>query len=220
MNMRYTYDALGRLVAAVYDGDQGGQQIGGQEIAISYDGVGNPVTVVVKGPALPVQAQTPGPALPVQAQTPGPALPVQTPGPAPVRAAPGIPQPAAPAQRPPSAPTQVAPMPQLTPQPPAPARARVGRLTVRSGALAPREFLIGEALELGREPDNDAMLPDPKVSRHHARIRRDGERYELADLGSSNGTFVNGERIAAPARLEDGDVILIGDVELIFSQRD
>ena len=208
MTIRYTYDALGRLVAAVVDGDQGGQQIGGQEIAISYDGVGNPVTVMVKATQ------------PVQAQTPGPALPVQTPGPAPVRAAPGIPQPVAPAQRPPSAPTQVAPMPQLPPQPPAPARIPVGRLTVRSGALARREFLIGEALELGREPDNDAMLPDPKVSRHHARIRRDGERYELADLGSSNGTFVNGERIAAPARLEDGDVILIGDVELIFSQRD
>jgi len=209
MNVRYTYDALGRLVAAVYDGDQGGPQIGGQEIAISYDGVGNPVTVVVKA------AQTPGPATPVQALTPGPA---------PVRAAPA-PEPAAPvraapAQRPPSAPTQVAPMPQLTPQPPAPAHIPVGRLTIRSGALAPREFLIGEALELGREPDNDAMLPNPKVSRHHARIRRDGERYELADLGSSNGTFVNGERIAAPARLEDGDVILIGDVELIFSNRD
>lgn len=190
MNVRYTYDALGRLVAAVVDGDQGGQQIGGQEIAISYDGVGNPVTVVVKA--------------------------AQTPGPAPVRAAPGIPQP--PARRPPSAPTQVAPMPQLTPQPPAPARAGVGRLTVRSGELASREFLIGEALELGREPDNDAMLPDPKVSRHHARIQRDGERYVLADLDSSNGTFVNGERVTAPARLEEGDVILIGDVELLFSR--
>lgn len=201
MNVRYTYDALGRLVAAVVDGDQGGQQIGGQEIAISYDGVGNPVTVVVKA------AQTPGPAIPVQALTPGPA---------PVRAAPGIPQP--PARRPPSAPTQVAPMPQLTPQPPAPARIPVGRLTVRSGELASREFLIGEALELGREPDNDAMLPDPKVSRHHARIQRDGERYVLADLDSSNGTFVNGERVVAPVKLEEGDVILIGDVELLFSR--
>ena len=192
MNVRYTYDALGRLVTAVYDGDQGDAIPDGQEIALSYDGAGNPVTVVVKA-AAPVRAAAPVPVAPVRA---------------------------APAQRPPSAPTQVGPMPQLTPQPPAPPRIPVGRLTIRSGAMAPREFVIGEALELGREPDNDAMLPDPKVSRHHARIRRDGNRYELADLGSSNGTFVNGERVAAPARLEDGDVIMIGDVELIFSDRD
>lgn len=173
INTRYTYDVLGRLVTAV--------TADGQNLTLTYDAAGNPVSMARQG--------------------------------APGRAAP---QPAAP-RRPLSAPTQVGPLPQLTPQ--ALARTRVGRLTVRSGALASREFLIGEALELGREPDNDAMLPDPKVSRHHARIQRDGERYVLADLGSSNGTFVNGERVAAPARLEDGDVIMIGDVELIFSDR-
>lgn len=168
----------------------------GQNLTLTYDAAGNPISMVYQG--------APGKALPLVA------------APQSVSA----PQPVAAPRRSPSAPTQVGSLPQLTPQTPAPARARVGRLTVRSGELASREFLIGEALELGREPDNDAMLPDPKVSRRHARIRRDGERYVLADLGSSNGTFVNGERVVAPARLEDGDVILIGDVELVFNDRD
>jgi YD repeat-containing protein len=172
INTRYTYDILGRLVTAV--------AADGQNLTLTYDAAGNPVSMVYQG--------------------------------APGRAAPAV---APPPRRPLSAPTQVGMLPQVTPQ--APGRPRVGRLTVRSGELASREFLIGEALELGREPDNDAMLPDPKVSRHHARIRRDGERYVLADLGSSNGTFVNGERVNAPASLEDGDVILLGDVELVFS---
>ena len=51
-------------------------------------------------------------------------------------------------------------------------------------------------IRIGRVPDNDLVLPDLNVSRHHAELRRhpDG-RFELADLGSHCGTFVNGQRI-------------------------
>jgi pSer/pThr/pTyr-binding forkhead associated (FHA) protein len=67
----------------------------------------------------------------------------------------------------------------------------------------------GEAL-LGRSRDCLVRLDAPGVSRHHARIRVDGEGATLEDLGSRNGTFVAGERLQAPRRLQDGDEILLG----------
>ncbi len=70
---------------------------------------------------------------------------------------------------------------------------------------------------LGRWDDNDVVVDDRWVSRHHARIRREGERYVVEDLGSKNGTFVNGQRIAGPTELADGDVVQVTPlVELTF----
>jgi pSer/pThr/pTyr-binding forkhead associated (FHA) protein len=62
---------------------------------------------------------------------------------------------------------------------------------------------------IGRWPDNDIVIADRWVSRHHARIERRGLRYVIEDLGSKNDTFVNGERLTAPHELEDGDRIQI-----------
>ncbi len=62
---------------------------------------------------------------------------------------------------------------------------------------------------IGRLPENDVYIDDRWISRHHARICREGSRYVLEDLGSKNGLFLNGKRLVEPAALEDGDVIQI-----------
>lgn len=71
-------------------------------------------------------------------------------------------------------------------------------------ALRPGENL------LGRVEDGAAWIESPTVSRRHARILIEGEQAILEDLGSKNGTFLRGERIAGPTPLRDGDVIRLG----------
>ena len=66
-------------------------------------------------------------------------------------------------------------------------------------------------LRIGRAPDNDLVVPDLSVSRVHAELRNLGDgRYEIADLGSHNGTFVNGQRIASATTVTEQDLIGIG----------
>jgi cytochrome P450/NADPH-cytochrome P450 reductase len=65
------------------------------------------------------------------------------------------------------------------------------------------------ALRIGRAPDNDLIVADPGVSRHHAVLRSAADVCSIEDLGSSNGTFVNGQQVSA-ARLADGDLVTIG----------
>ena len=69
--------------------------------------------------------------------------------------------------------------------------------------------LEAQETTIGRWPDNDVVIADRWVSRHHARIVRRGLRYVIEDLGSKNDTFVNGQRLTAPHELEDGDRIQI-----------
>lgn len=71
---------------------------------------------------------------------------------------------------------------------------------------------------LGRSQDNDVHVPDQRASRHHARIDSQQGVYVISDLGSANGTFVNGQRIQRQA-LRDGDEIRIGDTSLRFRSR-
>lgn len=76
--------------------------------------------------------------------------------------------------------------------------------------------LAGAATRIGRSPDNDVVLTDAKVSRHHAVINNTGTGFSITDVGSANGVYVAGERIRASAALHNGDTIRIGEQEFIF----
>ncbi|TMF44420.1 MAG: FHA domain-containing protein, partial [Chloroflexi bacterium] len=73
-------------------------------------------------------------------------------------------------------------------------------------------------LTIGRTPGNQLVLAEPKVSSHHAEIRPQGQDYAIVDLGSTNGTFVNDQRLASnvPSMLRTGDTIVIGDTRITY----
>ncbi|KPV53094.1 hypothetical protein SE17_11625 [Kouleothrix aurantiaca] len=72
-------------------------------------------------------------------------------------------------------------------------------------------------LTVGRGLNNDIILEDTRVSRHHAQLRYRARRFWINDMGSTNGTFVNGEQIEEKA-LRDGDTISLGGLELTFKE--
>jgi SARP family transcriptional regulator, regulator of embCAB operon len=84
------------------------------------------------------------------------------------------------------------------------------------GADGQRHPLTGSATRIGRNSDNDIVLSDVKVSRHHAVITASGTAYVITDLGSVNGVRVRGQRIDPSAELFDGDRLRIGDQEFTF----
>ncbi|MUL75074.1 BTAD domain-containing putative transcriptional regulator [Mycolicibacterium sp. CBMA 226] len=77
-------------------------------------------------------------------------------------------------------------------------------------------LLKRSATRIGRNPDNDLVVPDDKASRHHAVINNADTAHIITDLGSANGVHVNGERIRATAELHDGDSIRIGGQVFVF----
>ena len=94
----------------------------------------------------------------------------------------------------------------------APGGQPIGSLVTPGGRRVPLEV---PAVSIGRLDTCDVVLDDPTVSRNHAEVRRDGEGFELVDLGSRNGTRVNGYGIVRQ-RLADGDELHIGAVPLRF----
>ena len=90
---------------------------------------------------------------------------------------------------------------------------RPGTIVMPSGD---RIELVDDTHTIGRLPDCTVVVSDSNVSRHHSRITRSGSGFVIADLNSTNGTFVNGERLLADHRLTEGDIITIGSVNLRF----
>jgi hypothetical protein len=75
-------------------------------------------------------------------------------------------------------------------------------------------FPLGfEPTSIGRHGDNEIILPDSQVSRHHAEIVMQGGRWLITDLGSANGTYVNGERLTGPHVLNHGDLVRVGQTQ-------
>ncbi len=90
-------------------------------------------------------------------------------------------------------------------------------ITIQSADGETHRFpLAKDHITIGRSRENDIFLPDQWLSRHHAEIRRDGDNFALRDLGSKNGTLLNGTRIAGEQRLRPGDVITLGEHALTF----
>jgi len=84
-----------------------------------------------------------------------------------------------------------------------------------------QEHLLEQAMtRLGRGLENGIVIVSKRASREHAHIRRDGRRTFLDDMGSTNGTFLNGERVLGSAQLRDGDQISIGEIMFIFHDPD
>jgi len=76
--------------------------------------------------------------------------------------------------------------------------------------------IVQQELVLGREPGRPGSIDDASVSRRHARLTRDEHGVTVADLGSKNGTYVRGSRIAEAVALKDGDEVRIGLVTFVF----
>jgi len=90
-------------------------------------------------------------------------------------------------------------------------------LTDPSGQEHP---LTSSTVTIGRALECDVVIVSKNVSREHARLRKEGHKWFVDDLGSTNGTFRNNERVLSTLDLRDGDSLKIGDVTFIFHDPD
>lgn len=89
-------------------------------------------------------------------------------------------------------------------------------LIVKRGASDGSRFLLDTEVTLaGRHPNADIFLDDVTVSRKHVQFVRDGKKFEVKDLASLNGTYLNGRRVDS-VTLTDGDEVAIGKFKLTF----
>jgi predicted component of type VI protein secretion system len=86
------------------------------------------------------------------------------------------------------------------------------RLTVRQGPVPGKVFeLAKDVMTIGRDVNNDLVINDSEVSRNHARLTSQSGGYLIEDLASTNGTFVNGQRLIGPKLLNSSDVVGLGE---------
>ncbi len=103
-----------------------------------------------------------------------------------------------------------------TPPPPSTATSPAARLVVRAGPERGKAFILQAETRVGRGAGNGVALSDARASRRHSQITRQGGQYVLVDLGSSHGTLVNNKPIQGSHVLKEGDVIKLGETELVF----
>ncbi|MBI4912413.1 MAG: FHA domain-containing protein [Acidobacteria bacterium] len=150
----------------------------------------------------------------------GHAAPPPLPPPLPPAPAPGWnPPPTPPGSQAPSVAVAPPPLPVRDAHPPAlppplPAGFPTG-LRFEDGPLAGRRIPLAPLLRVGREPQgNDLVVEDPSVSRRHAELRLEGGILTVRDLGSANGTRLNGLRLDGPGNLNPGDLLVFGNVRV------
>jgi pSer/pThr/pTyr-binding forkhead associated (FHA) protein len=76
-------------------------------------------------------------------------------------------------------------------------------------------YPLGSSLKIGKAPDNDIVIDHPTVSRNHLVVRRQGDQFLVQDLGSTNGTFIDGAQVRE-GFLRAGALLEVGDVQLRF----
>jgi pSer/pThr/pTyr-binding forkhead associated (FHA) protein len=132
---------------------------------------------------------------------------------------------AGPSEPPPGAPQRLSDtmlgVPVARNTPPSPTAAPLASLLFRSGELKGKRLPIKVPLvNIGRGDYNDVVITDPSVSTMHAKLQRREAIWILTDLGSTNGTFVEGERLAGEMPLSPGTTLKFGDVAALFEPLD
>jgi len=102
-----------------------------------------------------------------------------------------------------------------------PAGGALASFLVRSGGLIGQRLAVKTPIvNIGRADYNDLVVPDPSISTSHAKLQRREGVWVLVDLDSTNGTFVDGERVKGEAPLAPGATVRFGDVQLVFEPTD
>jgi pSer/pThr/pTyr-binding forkhead associated (FHA) protein len=128
--------------------------------------------------------------------------------------------PAAPPPAPPGPPPAAPASPPVAPAP-RPSGAELAHLVIRSGLLKGQRMPVRTSLaNIGRADYNDIVLPDDSVSTVHAKLQRREGIWVIVDLGSTNGTFADGERVATEAVLAPGALLRFGEVRAFFEPAD
>ncbi len=81
---------------------------------------------------------------------------------------------------------------------------------VRSETQSGLDVVVTDAVVFGRSPDADVLIEDPYASEFHLRLQARDGKLLLSDLGSTNGTYVNGRRVTVPVELRVGDAVQVG----------
>jgi pSer/pThr/pTyr-binding forkhead associated (FHA) protein len=113
------------------------------------------------------------------------------------------------------------PLPAASVTPTQPQAAPLASLLVRSGAMKGRRLAVKvPVVNIGRADFNDILISDPSVSTSHAKLQRRDDIWMLSDLGSTNGTFVEGERLSGEVPLGPGTTVKFGEVAVLFEPLD
>ena len=101
-----------------------------------------------------------------------------------------------------------------------PEQSIIPTLQILSGPLAGRLFKVDrDLMVIGRNPECDLVLAPKSVSRRHAAYVRRGAEYMLKDLGSTRGTYLNGEKLSEPTALKNGCTLQIGELQLLYKSQ-